>query len=180
MEAADELFYRNGFEHTSFADIAGEVGLSRGNFYYHFDAKDKILQAVIERRLAKTREMLDRWERGGKSPEERIACFIHILVANQAKIELFGCPVGTLNGELAKLEHSSKGAAQELFTLFREWLREQFEALGRSEDADELSMRLLGQSQGVAALSQAYKDSAFVEREVSWMKAWVKALAAGD
>ena len=34
--AADQLFYEQGFEHTSFADIADAVKLSRGNFYYHF------------------------------------------------------------------------------------------------------------------------------------------------
>ena len=36
VEAADLLFYHQGFEHTSFSDIAGTVKISRGNFYYHF------------------------------------------------------------------------------------------------------------------------------------------------
>ena len=45
--AADELFYRRGYEYTSFADIAAAVNLSRGNFYYHFKTKDEILDAVI-------------------------------------------------------------------------------------------------------------------------------------
>lgn len=47
VEAADRLFYERGFEATSFADIAAVVGLSRGNFYYHFRTKDEILEAVI-------------------------------------------------------------------------------------------------------------------------------------
>lgn len=175
VEAADGLFYERGYEHTSFADIAGAVGLSRGNFYYHFDAKDKILAAVIERRMERTRALLDTWEAEGKGPLERIGCFIHILVANRAKIESYGCPVGTLNAELAKLEHGAREGARGLFTLFREWLKGQFEALGKEEaEADGLAMRVLAQSQGVAALSQAYKDQAFVDREVAWMKEWVK------
>ena len=33
IRAADELFYKQGFEHTSFADVAEAVGISRGNFY---------------------------------------------------------------------------------------------------------------------------------------------------
>ncbi|MDD9913854.1 MAG: helix-turn-helix domain containing protein, partial [Rhodospirillaceae bacterium] len=37
------LFYRHGFDHTSFADIAEAVQISRGNFYYHFRTKDDIL-----------------------------------------------------------------------------------------------------------------------------------------
>ena len=42
VEAADRLFYRQGYEHTSFADIADAVQISRGNFYYHFKSKDEI------------------------------------------------------------------------------------------------------------------------------------------
>lgn len=47
VAAADPLFYRQGFEHTSFAAIADAVQISRGNFYYYFKSKDKILDAVI-------------------------------------------------------------------------------------------------------------------------------------
>ena len=36
VQAADQLFYRQGYEHTSFSDIADSVKISRGNFYYHF------------------------------------------------------------------------------------------------------------------------------------------------
>ena len=80
VEAADELFYRRGYEHTSFADIADAVGISRGNFYYHFKTKDDILDAVIEARLANTRTMLEWWEIEGQTPADRIRSFIHILI----------------------------------------------------------------------------------------------------
>ncbi|MEK9971095.1 MAG: helix-turn-helix domain-containing protein, partial [Ferrovibrio sp.] len=43
VEAADGLIYRRGYDHTSFADIADAVRISRGNFYYHFRTKDEIL-----------------------------------------------------------------------------------------------------------------------------------------
>jgi AcrR family transcriptional regulator len=127
VEAADQLFYRQGFEHTSFTDIADAVQISRGNFYYHFKSKDEILDAVIELRLANTRQMLDRWVIEGAGPADRIRSFIHILLANRAEIKRYGCPVGTLSTELAKLGHPAQSEANELFTLFRAWLRRQFE-----------------------------------------------------
>src|ERR1041384_7631312 len=102
VAAADRLFYRQGYEHTSFSDIAGAVQISRGNFYYHFKTKDEILDAVIAARLAGTQAMLERWEIEGKSPEDRIRSFIQMLIANRADIKRYGCPVGTLSGELAK------------------------------------------------------------------------------
>jgi TetR/AcrR family transcriptional repressor of nem operon len=173
IEAADQLFYRQGFEQTSFADIADAVQISRGNFYYHFKSKDEILDAVITVRLANTRKMLEHWEVNGKTPEDRIRSFIHILIGNRAKIKAHGCPVGTLCTELAKLNHASQGEVNKLFTLFRTWLRRQFTLLGRKEDADELAMHLLARSQGVATLANAFHDEKFIKQEVKQMEDWL-------
>jgi AcrR family transcriptional regulator len=177
VEAADALFYRQGFDHTSFADIAEVVRISRGNFYYHFKTKDEILDAVIARRLAQTEAMLARWEAEGKTPQDRIGSFIRILLTNKTDIKKYGCPVGTLTGELAKLNHGARGEANGLFTLFRGWLRRQFELLGRRKDADTLALHLLARSQGVATLANAFHDEKFIRREVQEMCDWVAALA---
>lgn len=175
VHAADQLFYRRGFEHTSFADIADAVRLSRGNFYYHFKSKDDILGAVIKSRLSKTREMLDEWETNGKQPADRIRSFIRILIRNTADIQLYGCPVGTLNAELTKLEHVSKDEATALFAMFRAWLRRQFELMGRGSRSDALAMHLLARSQGVAALANAFHDERFIRQEVREMCEWLDA-----
>ncbi|MDA7948144.1 MAG: TetR/AcrR family transcriptional regulator [Hyphomicrobiaceae bacterium] len=174
IEVADRLIYERGYEHTSFADIAAGVKISRGNFYHHFKTKDEILDTVIERRLMTTRHLLDEWEMTGETPAARICCFVRILVTNRTKIMQFGCPVGTLAGELTRLGHRSSTRASALFSLFREWLCRQFEQLGRAEDADELAMELLAWSQGVATLASALRDEAFLEREVERMCEWVK------
>lgn len=179
VEAADRLFYRQGYEHTSFSDIADVVRISRGNFYFHFKTKDEILDAVIDARLAATRQMLDRWEREGKDPAERIRCFIHMLIANRADIKRYGCPVGTLGTELAKLDHGARAKANKLFSLFRAWLRRQFALLGRGADADDLAMHLLVRSQGVATLANAFHDEKFIRREVERMEDWVRACLDG-
>jgi TetR/AcrR family transcriptional regulator, transcriptional repressor for nem operon len=180
VEAADRLFYEHGYEATSFADIANAVGLSRGNFYYHFKSKDEILSAVIGLRLAKTQAMLNEWEEGASTPSERIRSFIQILITNRMKIMAYGCPVGTICNELAKLEHASKDDAAKLFTLFRTWLARQFTALDHGADADALALHLLMRSQGVATLANAFRDEGFIRREVEDMEAWLKAQHPGQ
>ena len=179
IEASDQLIYEQGYEQTSFSDIAGVVQISRGNFYYHFKTKDEILDAVIIARLANTREMLTQWDIDGDNPADRIRSFIHILLANRAKIMRHGCPVGTLNTELAKLNHASQSDAKKLFTLFRTWLRRQFVLLGRAADADQLAMHLLARSQGVATLANAFHDRKFIESEVAQMCDWLQSCADG-
>ena len=176
VEAADQLFYQQGYANTSFADIADAVQISRGNFYYHFKSKDEILDAVINLRLAKTQKMLEQWEVGEKQPADRIRSFIHILIMNQTKIQNYGCPVGTLCTELSKLEHNSLPEANKLFTLFRTWLGKQFKQLGRKTDADKLAMHLLARSQGIATLASAFHDEKFIQQEVRQLNGWLDSL----
>ena len=173
VEAADQLFYQRGYEHTSFTAIAEAVRLSRGNFYYHFKSKDDILDAVIDARLAATWQMLRLWEAEESGPAGRIRKFIEILLVDRADIQDYGCPVGTLTTELAKLGHPSSAGANGLFTLFRTWLRDQFALLGHEEQADALAMHVLAFSQGVATVANAFRDEEFIRREVTRMCDWL-------
>jgi TetR/AcrR family transcriptional regulator, transcriptional repressor for nem operon len=176
VQAADRLFYERGFEHTSFADIAGEVGLSRGNFYYHFKSKDAILDAVIQARLSERRRWLEQWEDQEPDPAARIVRFIEIVHTNRAAIQQHGCPVGTLTTELAKLEHPMLDRAGCVMTLFRDWLRAQFAVLGHGERADELAMHVLTFSQGAAVLANLYRDEDYIRREIDRMRTWLNTL----
>lgn len=176
VEAADKLFYQHGFEKTSFADIADEVQLSRGNFYYHFKTKDEMLVDVIALRAARTQSMLDAWAGSAPTPSARLRCFAEMLVHNREDIQRYGCPVGTLCAELAKLEHPAQGNAGMIFGQFRSWLSKQFEALGHSEGADALAMHLLSRSQGIAALANAFHDETFIRHEVELIDTWLESL----
>ena len=176
VEKADTLFYEGGYEATSFADIAVAMGISRGNFYHHFKTKDEILNAVIARRMERTRAMLDGWQAEGGDPRDRILSFIHMLIGNQVKIMAFGCPVGTLCIELAKLDHIAQDRAAEILGLFRDWLAEQFRALGAGDRSESLALHLLSWSQGVAIMATAFRDESFIHREVASIEHWLATL----
>lgn len=49
LDAAEELFAAKGYEATSTGDILDRVGIARGTLYYHFQSKEDILDALIER-----------------------------------------------------------------------------------------------------------------------------------
>ncbi|HET8870587.1 MAG TPA: TetR/AcrR family transcriptional regulator [Aquabacterium sp.] len=173
VELADQLFYERGYEHTSFADIAAAVQLSRGNFYYHFKSKDDILDAVIDRRVKRTHEMLGCWSYEAPTPEARLSRFIHMMVMNSAQIRRHGCPVGTLCTELAKLEHPAQPKASRLFVLFRDWIDKQFAQIGAGHQARSLAMHLLARSQGIATLANAFDDEGFIHQEVEQLLRWL-------
>ncbi len=178
IEAADRLFYQAGYDSTSFTHIAKAAGIARGNVTFHFKTKDDILKAVIDRRLERTRAMLEQWEAEGERSDQRIKCFINILITNRTKIMLHGCPVGTLCSELAKLEHDALPHANKVFGLFRDWLRGHFAQLGFKKNADALALHVLAGSQGVATLANAFRDERFVRREVRQLEDWLDRLIA--
>ena len=158
VEAADQLFYAQGFEHTSFADIAAVVNISRGNFYHHFKTKDEILGAVINLRLEQTGLMLERWEAEGKTPVDRIRSFIHIVIANQKKDQAFSAALSALCS--SNLQNStmvpSPVRGKTLFPVpgMAPPAISRCSALRRK--ADELAVHLLGSSQGVCRPCQCF------------------------
>lgn len=48
VETAIELFKRNGYNETSLHDICNACGITKGTFYYHFNAKSDIIFRYYE------------------------------------------------------------------------------------------------------------------------------------
>ncbi len=173
IDAANILFYQQGYDHTSFSRIADEIHISRGNFYHHFKSKDEILEAVLQVRMSHTCEMLNGWEKESDNALDCIRRFIQILDVNFDKIQSYGCPVGTLCTELGKLNHNAQEEANQVFVLFLDWLKKQFILLGHEKEAEHLAMHLLARSQGVATLAHAFQDRDFVMYEIQEMFDWL-------
>lgn len=48
IATAQKLFYTKGYESTSVSDIVKAVGVAQGTFYYYFDSKAAVLQAIVD------------------------------------------------------------------------------------------------------------------------------------
>jgi AcrR family transcriptional regulator len=49
LDAAQELFYSQGYEQTSISLILEKVGVAKGTFYHYFDSKADLLSALTDR-----------------------------------------------------------------------------------------------------------------------------------
>ena len=54
IATAQRLFYTKGYERTSVSNIVEELGVAQGTFYYYFDSKQAILEAVVEELIAQS------------------------------------------------------------------------------------------------------------------------------
>ena len=49
LDAAQKLFYEQGYDQTSVNTIIDAVGVSKGTFYHYFKSKEDLLDALAER-----------------------------------------------------------------------------------------------------------------------------------
>jgi AcrR family transcriptional regulator len=51
VEAAHEVFARNGYERSTIDEIVREAGFSKGAFYVHFETKEDLFWELLEERI---------------------------------------------------------------------------------------------------------------------------------
>jgi AcrR family transcriptional regulator len=59
LDVALELFGAKGYAGTSIADLAKRLGVSKAALYYHFAAKDEILEALVAQPMAGFQALAD-------------------------------------------------------------------------------------------------------------------------
>lgn len=173
VASAQALFYERGYAGTSFSDIVAAADVYRGNIYHYFKSKDEILQAVIDRHLGEYRALLAQWDQQYPQPKERLARFVKMIVERKNEVIQYGCPIGSLNTELAKNHRELQQGSKALFDLFRDWLALQFTALGHAKNAPPLALHLLGRAQGISVIAHVYRDAKLLQREVTALTTWV-------
>lgn len=174
IDAADDLFYRRGYNQTSFQDISDATGIPRGNFYYYFKTKDEILSAVVNSRIVGLSTILNQCESETGDARERLLLFSDMLDYKRDDVIESGCPIGSLSSELAKDDTELHEVSRQAFVLLHDWLKQQFEVLGLN-NADELAMDLLARMQGITVMACAFKDVEFVKRSHREIKDWINA-----
>jgi AcrR family transcriptional regulator len=172
---AQQLFYEHGYEGTSFADIVEATGVSRGNIYHYFKSKDDILDAVIAQHLEAYRILLAKWDHEHKDAKAKLLAFVTMITGRKGELIEYGCPIGSLNTELAKDRRDLQQAASKLFDLFRDWLAICFQELGMGDESAHLALHLLGRAQGIAVISHVYRDAKLLRRETSHLTEWINA-----
>jgi|HubBroStandDraft_6_1064221.scaffolds.fasta_scaffold00269_30 AcrR family transcriptional regulator len=64
LQAAEQIFVRDGYEAARLEDIAAQAGYTRGAFYANFDSKEHVFFALLEQwvaqRIAEVNELLGR------------------------------------------------------------------------------------------------------------------------
>ncbi|RKI50319.1 TetR/AcrR family transcriptional regulator [Corallococcus sp. AB004] len=85
MGAAGEVFARFGFKKASVEDIARRAGVGKGSIYLHFESKEALFEAIVERAHAESLSELNARVRRAKTPEAQVRAYIQCKLEQQAR-----------------------------------------------------------------------------------------------
>jgi AcrR family transcriptional regulator len=167
-----KLFYRQGFNNTSLADIATDAKVPLGNVYYYFKTKNDIGEAIVEERLIKLKLLLQQWGEAD-AVEERLCAFVHSAFEFRESITRSGCPIGTLCSELHKEGGDLSRKASILFVEQLAWLEDQFRQWGKTDDPRGAAIHLLSAIQGATVLANSLQSPDLLAIETERLKKWI-------
>lgn len=73
LDAAEGLFYTKGYHNTTIMDILNAVGIAKGTFYYHFQSKEEVMDAIIQRVIEKdVRTAKEILRNGALTPQQKL------------------------------------------------------------------------------------------------------------
>lgn len=175
IEAANHLFYIKGYNQASFADLADELGISKGNLHYHFRSKDDLLEAIIALRMQSIENNLAQWDDEFPHPKDKLRRYAQILLNEETNLVRYGCPLGSLNMELGKTQQGLRDRSRDMFDLFQHWLDKAFQQMG-CKDSRTLSTHLITMVQGAALMTFVYADGDLLKSEHNKILEWIDSL----
>jgi AcrR family transcriptional regulator len=173
--AARDMLHRQGVEATTLADIAAAAEVPVGNVYYYFKTKDELVAAAIS---SHEEVMSNAFAELGKhrTPRARLRAYIRMLTDQRDLVAASGCPQGSLCSELDKRSDGLAGGCAQLMAMPIDWAEQQFREMKR-RDARELAVALIASYQGIALLTNTFRDPEMMVREGKRLERWIDSLA---
>ncbi|MBE0549397.1 MAG: TetR/AcrR family transcriptional regulator [Rubrivivax sp.] len=175
VRAASQVIHRQGYARTTLADIAQAADVALGSVYYYFKAKDEIVVAITDRRLAHLRQKLGDVA-AASGPQAGLGALIQLWTSDKEVDALYGCPIGSLCYELARQRGTLGEEAARPLRFLLQWSEEQFGLLGPADQAPALALQLVVALQGASLVANALEDSEVIARETDRLQAWLGSL----
>lgn len=135
MDAAFDLFYRQGYEATVVNQIIKEAGISKPTFYEHFPSKEKLCVAYLKERRTNEIAKLKQAAREQETPLDRFMMPAKAIKQTMIELGYNGCPFYNMLNEVT---NPNSPIAREVFLFlngFRSLLEDVTQDLIESDPA---------------------------------------------
>jgi TetR/AcrR family transcriptional regulator, transcriptional repressor for nem operon len=145
LDVAERLLQVRGYNGFSYADVSGELGITRAALHYHFKGKAELGQALVERYATRFAAALDALDATAPDAATKlrgyVALYSDVLSADRM------CLCGMLAAEHRTLPDPMQHAVAAFFTSNTTWLRRVLE-----EGCTDGSLRCPGTSEDTASM----------------------------
>ncbi len=167
LDVAERLVQTRGFNGFSYADISGEVGITKASLHYHFRTKADLGCRLIERYSEAFRSALGAIESSDVDAPGKLAQYVR-LYADVLRAERM-CLCGMLAAEHTTLPLPMQDELRRFFDMNEGWLARVVEegrkagTLRFDGSAREVAQLLLGSLEGAMLVARSYGDLARFE-----------------
>ncbi len=173
-DAAAGLIHRQGFAHTTLADIADASNVALGSVYYYFKTKDDVAKAILNLRQVEISHALEKIDQL-PDPRKRLEALVGIWVSDRDIDARYGCPIGSLCYELAKGRGPLSSEASSPFRTLLAWSEKQFRLLGKSKQkAAAFALHMVSSLQGISLIANALGDPDTILSEAKFLSDWLR------
>lgn len=161
LSAATELFCHNGFAATGVDSIALHAGTAKSTLYAHFQSKDNLIEAVLEREGQAWRNwFFGQLNRKAGTPAQKIASVFDILELWFSDPEFYGCPFINAISESNSEDDRLRAAVSSHKSHLNLWLHAQALEMGIS-DPEHLVRQMTVLIDGAIVAAQVSRDAKF-------------------
>ncbi len=120
LDVAEQLVQVRGFNGVSYADVAGELGVTKAALHYHFATKAELGEALINRYTIRFEAALESIDEGGMDAPSKISAYagIYLDVLRQQRM----CLCGMLAAEYQTLPPPMQQSIVRFFDINETWL----------------------------------------------------------
>ena len=178
IEAAGDLFWKNGYTKTGINEILKATGLPKGSFYFYFKKKSEVAEAVLQYYGSRITELLRAAAADSDSWGSFCDSFLRAFQEELADKRYYGCPLAVVGTEIAfqekELAKHYNQAMGEIQKIFEQVLRKDGIAKRAGEaEAEELAALCLAVYEGNLVLYRLSKDQSLLLRMNRQLKAVV-------
>lgn len=164
LDIAERLVQTRGFNNFSYADVAGELGVTKASLHYHFAGKAELGHALITRYSERFSEALDRIDQDLPSARARLEAYAE-LYADVLRGKRM-CMCGVLAAEYETLPAPMRTEVVRFFDENQRWLIDLLTAgqadhtLSFSGEAEDAAQSILSTLEGAMLVARPYGDLA--------------------
>lgn len=188
LECAEGLILRKGFTATSIDEILDRAAITKGGFFYHFDGKNGLARALIERYLERDDEifleLLKQADALSEDPLHRLLIFLKLLAGMMGELEGAhpGCLVASFTYENQQFDEEIRELMKSGIVAWREMigarLEQVFELYPVETDVstETLADMFTASIEGGIILSRAFNDKQLLVDQILAYRAYLRIL----